>query len=427
VEDKVIWIKAETPWFHHCLRALLIVGLLLTACQEYELEPPLPPSDMSTTRIVKITPTPGYITRIVTALPSDNDDPGFIVNAGCGPWGGVEVPGSFSWSMDGKYLLTEISRPTSVTSVSSPFVLVSVEQETVISSELVSFQDDKKVTGTALAPDQQSMAYTQIDPSGYQLRVKNLSGEDKLVLTESSGIEFGEPSWTQDGTRIVFLTYQGLAGSLTVLDLDSGESASIIDRVRVLQWMVNGDWATGLRWIANANDSNLIDFPIFFANIITGEWWQIDMGRCVGRPYWSPDGEYVAYGASPDYLVDEAQRPPLADNREIYIMRPDGSDLTNVTRSKGTDDLPAWSPDGKTIAYASYGEVFTDSQDICLVDIREQHPVCITATPGVDEDAPEWSPDGQWIAYLEQDVDGDRYLSIIRPDGSERTRLLAIP
>ena len=38
---------------------------------------------------------------------------------------------------------------------------------------------------------------------------------------------------------------------------------------------------------------------------------------------------------------------------QIYVMRPDGSDLTRVTDHRDDDDHPTWSPDGVRIAFAS--------------------------------------------------------------------------
>jgi dipeptidyl aminopeptidase/acylaminoacyl peptidase len=38
-------------------------------------------------------------------------------------------------------------------------------------------------------------------------------------------------------------------------------------------------------------------------------------------------------------------------NDEIYVMNPDGSGQTNLTKDPAIDQLPAWSPDGTKIAF----------------------------------------------------------------------------
>lgn len=61
---------------------------------------------------------------------------------------------------------------------------------------------------------------------------------------------------------------------------------------------------------------------------------------------WSPDGLLLAYASSGD-AVAEDQR-----DVEIYVMRADGSGKRRLTNDPVHDATPAWSPDGKRIAFA---------------------------------------------------------------------------
>ena len=100
-------------------------------------------------------------------------------------------------------------------------------------------------------------------------------------------------------------------------------------------------------------------------------------------------------------------------------MRPDGGDLHRVTRGHG--EYPDWSPTGTEIVYAAPpgGRGAYDLWRISADGTGE--PLRITTSPGTDF-APAWSPDGRWIAY--QTEIGDRWeLWIVRPDGTEAQRV----
>ena len=60
-----------------------------------------------------------------------------------------------------------------------------------------------------------------------------------------------------------------------------------------------------------------------------------------GYPAWSPDGRHIAFDSDRD------------GNREIYGMNGDGSGVTRLTDHGADDFTPAWSPDGLRIAFAS--------------------------------------------------------------------------
>src|SRR6185436_11226570 len=61
----------------------------------------------------------------------------------------------------------------------------------------------------------------------------------------------------------------------------------------------------------------------------------------VQTPAWSPDGRKLAFVSERD------------GNAEIYVMNADGSAQENLTRQPANDSHPAWSPDGRKIAFVS--------------------------------------------------------------------------
>ena len=63
-------------------------------------------------------------------------------------------------------------------------------------------------------------------------------------------------------------------------------------------------------------------------------------------PAWSPDGSWVAYSANHTVSGEV--------NSGIYLVKPDGSDLTALTGTPGGDAFPGWAPDGQQLAFMSY-------------------------------------------------------------------------
>src|SRR2546428_1976523 len=54
-------------------------------------------------------------------------------------------------------------------------------------------------------------------------------------------------------------------------------------------------------------------------------------------PAWSPDGKRLAFSSE------------VGGNRDIYVIRPDGSQSTRITTAPSEETNPSWSPDGRWI------------------------------------------------------------------------------
>lgn len=103
-------------------------------------------------------------------------------------------------------------------------------------------------------------------------------------------------------------------------------------------------------------------------------------------PAWSPDGKSVAY------LSDES------GEYQLHIKNQNGmGDPVRIALGEkpGFYFLPRWSPDSKKIAY-------TDShQTLWYIDVNEKKPVRVDKDPfwGIGVVTPSWSPDSRWVAY----------------------------
>jgi TolB protein len=113
--------------------------------------------------------------------------------------------------------------------------------------------------------------------------------------------------------------------------------------------------------------------------------------------------------------------------RDVWLIRPDGSDEINLTANLPNvfAEAPVWAPDGGSIAFD--GVLNADSlRDIFLVTVND-HPVQtqLTTLPGFDC-YPSFSPDGQQIVYMsERDKNRDLYIADLQ--GNDIARLTSDP
>ncbi len=107
---------------------------------------------------------------------------------------------------------------------------------------------------------------------------------------------------------------------------------------------------------------------------------------------------------------------------QIYTMLPNGTRVRQVTHIPGSQDttlFQRWAPNGRKLAFASG---MTGNFDIYTINADGTGQRNITSDPA-DELAPAWSPDGKRIAFFRGTPDGKGALWSMAADGSHQTRL----
>jgi Tol biopolymer transport system component/DNA-binding winged helix-turn-helix (wHTH) protein len=92
--------------------------------------------------------------------------------------------------------------------------------------------------------------------------------------------------------------------------------------------------------------------------------------------------------------------------------------IVPFTSFAGSESHPAFSPDGKQIAFVWGGES-DDNNDIYVKLIGTEKPLRLTADPAADS-GPTWSPDGRYLAFLRQSADGNWAYLVPALGGAER-------
>ena len=116
----------------------------------------------------------------------------------------------------------------------------------------------------------------------------------------------------------------------------------------------------------------------------------------------SPDGRWIAFSA----------------RGWIWTLEVVSGAATRITRGGGMDSRPAWSPDGRRLAF-----VRDDTQDtsIVVLDIESDTEVATIQTPAIDLD-PTFSPDGREVIYSSAEA-GDLDLWTYDLESGDRSRL----
>lgn len=239
--------------------------------------------------------------------------------------------------------------------------------------------------------------------SGRELWVMDLDGAHLRPVTRNGSINL-LPSWTPDGTSLIFTSYLRHNPNLYRIRVD-GSGLSLLSGERGLNTGGAMSPASGKVAVTLSRDGNS---EIYTMNPdrtgltrLTREW-AID-----SSPSWSPDGSRIAFVSS-----------RLGDPH-IFVMNADGSDPRRLTFRGNYNTTPDWSPKGDLIAFTARDErnVF----DIFTVDANTQVIRRLTQDQGNNEE-PSFAPDGQHIVFTST-REGRSQVWVMAVDGSNQRRL----
>jgi len=164
-----------------------------------------------------------------------------------------------------------------------------------------------------------------------------------------------------------------------------------------------------------------------------GERPMVDLAK---HPITSNDAYDAECAYSPDgkWIIFSSRR---SGDMELYVMRPDGGGVVQLTHENGYDGGPFFSPDGKRIVWRTDRQKENNLQ-VHVADLvfdKDENITGITNDRQITTDAdgevnwgPYWHPDGKHIIYASSKLGHTNYeLFLMRDDGTRKTRVTFTP
>ncbi len=123
-------------------------------------------------------------------------------------------------------------------------------------------------------------------------------------------------------------------------------------------------------------------------------------------PAWSPDGKRLAY------VAFDKGRPG------IYVQTLTSGKRIRISRASGLNGAPTWSPDGRRLAVTLSKD---GNPEIYIIGANGGTPHRLTHSESIDTE-PSWSPDGRWIAFT-SNRGGKPQIYKMASSGGSATRL----
>jgi TolB protein len=235
----------------------------------------------------------------------------------------------------------------------------------------------------------------------YQLQISDSDGQNAHIAL-SSPEPIISPSWSPDGTKVAYVSFEKQKPVVYVHDLPTGRRTVISDQ--------KGNnsapaWSPDGRTLAVAL-SRTGNTQIFAVNADGTGLRRLTHGSTIDtEPTYSPDGQWI-------YFTSDRGGQP-----QIYKMPAQGESAgaaQRVTFTGSYNTSPRVSPDGKELAYISRtGGAFK----LYIQDLQSGAATGLTDT--THDESPSFAANGQYILYATQ-VNGRGVLAAVSTDGRTR-------
>jgi Tol biopolymer transport system component len=202
--------------------------------------------------------------------------------------------------------------------------------------ELTQLTDGQGVLNAPeISPDGRSIVYTRWTQSSnkHSLWMMNRDGSEPHQFFNPAGAEAWDPTWSPDGSQILFASDMEGSAQLWIVDIDGGQPRQVS---QLPDLRGRSDWSPRDEIVTYSGEPWKRELFLMTSEGSNSRRISPPGGNAQG-PVFSPDGAWVAFTAYYDHLND-------IHGCEIYIMRTDGTDLRRLTENDYCDYQPRWGP-----------------------------------------------------------------------------------
>ena len=249
------------------------------------------------------------------------------------------------------------------------------------------------------------IAYISKQGSRYRLNIADWDGENvQASLTSSEPII--SPSWSADGKRIAYVSFESGKPVVYVHDIASGKRRAVAN--------FRGSnsapaWSPDGKKLAVALTRDGLSQVYLISTDGTGTPRRLISSSGIDtEPFFSADGQYLYFSS------DRGGSP------QVYRIPANGGDATRVTFGSNYNSSPRISPDGRTLAFVTRrdGRYYVAIKDL-VGDGKEE-----LLSQGGNEEAPSFAPNSRWVMYATK-IGGRDMLIAASIDGRVKQRLSA--
>jgi Tol biopolymer transport system component len=215
------------------------------------------------------------------------------------------------------------------------------------------------------SPDGAWIVFTSNEAGPTEIFKMARDGGQKVQLTHG-GKWVDSPKFSPDGQQIAYISNEAGTNDVWIMDADGTNRHPVIQHEGSDNHVA---WSRDGKSVLWSSDRDEKDADIWRFELATGQITQLTtaFGADI-TPAPSPDGKLIAFVSNRPLHPETSGRWQDRD-KDLWLMRDDGSCQARVTSNQGTDYCPCWSPDGRYVLYVSGKE--NQSMRLRLLDVAD--------------------------------------------------------